>query len=78
LLGVIGAATGIVMAIIICVLQLKYKLIKLQGGSFLIEYFPVKLIPTDFLLVSSSALVIAFLASWFPAYKASRQPLALK
>lgn len=78
LLGIIGAATGIVMATIICLLQIKYKLIKLQGGSFLIEYFPVKLIATDFILVSASALVIAFLASWFPAYKASRQPLALK
>lgn len=78
LLGLIGAATGMVMAIIICLLQIKYQLIKLQGGSFLIEYFPVKLIPTDFLLVGSSALIIAFMASWFPAYKASRQPLALK
>ena len=78
LLGIIGAATGIAVAIIICMLQIKYKLIKLQGGSFLIEYFPVKLIATDFLLVSSSALIIAFMASWFPAYKASRQPLALK
>lgn len=78
LLGIIGAATGIAVAIIICLIQIKYKLIKLQGGSFLIEYFPVKLIATDFLLVSSSALIIAFMASWFPAYKASRQPLALK
>lgn len=78
LLGVIGAATGIVLAIIICLLQVKYKLIKLQGGSFLIDHFPVKLIPTDFILVSLTALLITFIASWFPAYKASRQPLALK
>lgn len=78
LLGIIGAATGILMAVIICLLQVKYKLIKLQGGSFLIEYFPVKLIPTDFLLVSTTAILITFMASWFPAYKASRQPLALK
>lgn len=78
LLGLIGAASGIVLAVIICVLQIKFKLIKLQGGSFLIDYFPVKLIATDFLLVSTTALVIAFIASWFPAHKASRQPLELR
>jgi lipoprotein-releasing system permease protein len=78
LLGAIGATTGIVLAVIICLLQVKFKLIKLQGGSFLIDYFPVKLIPTDFLLVSVTALVIAFIASWFPAHKAARQPLDLR
>jgi len=78
LLGVVGAASGIILAIIICILQLKFKLIKLQGGSFLIDYFPVKLIATDFLLVSATALLIAFIASWFPAHKASHQPLELK
>jgi lipoprotein-releasing system permease protein len=78
LLGIIGAGSGIVLAVIICLLQVKFKLIKLQGGSFLIDYFPVKLIPTDFLLVSITAMLIAFTASWFPAHKASRQPLQLK
>lgn len=78
LLGVIGAASGIILAVIICLLQVKFKLIKLQGGSFLIDYFPVKLIPTDFLLVSATALLIAFIASWFPAHKAARQPLELR
>lgn len=78
LLGVIGAASGIILAVIICLLQVKFKLIKLQGGSFLIDYFPVKLIPTDFLLVSTTALLIAFIASWFPAHKAARQPLELR
>jgi lipoprotein-releasing system permease protein len=78
LLGLIGTASGIALAVIICFLQLKYKLIKLQGGSFLIDYFPVKLIATDFLLVSGTAIAIAFNASWFPSFKASRQAIELK
>ena len=78
LLGTIGAATGISLAVIICLLQLKFKLIKLGGGSFLIDYFPVKLIGTDFLLVTFTAGIIAFIASWFPAHKASRQSFELK
>ncbi len=78
LLGGIGAFTGIALAALICVLQLKFKLIKLAGGSFLIDYFPVKLVATDFLLVTGTSLAIAFIASWFPAYKASKQPLELR
>lgn len=78
LLGIIGAAIGIGLASIICLLQLKFHLVKLQGGSFLINYFPVKLMATDFLLVAFTSLFIAFLASWFPSQKAARQPMELK
>jgi lipoprotein-releasing system permease protein len=78
LLGLIGAGSGILIALLLCFLQVKFHLIKLQGGSFLIDYFPVKVIATDILLVTSTALAIAFLASWLPAYKASRQPIDLR
>ncbi len=78
LLGIIGAASGIVLALIICLLQIKFHLIKISGGSFLIDYFPVKLIGTDFLMVAATAVSIAFLASWFPANKAAKQRIQLK
>jgi lipoprotein-releasing system permease protein len=78
LLGSIGTAAGILMAIILCLLQLKFEIIKLSGGSFLLDYFPVKLIATDFLLVAATAGVIAFIAAWFPAYKASMQDFELR
>ena len=78
LLGVIGAVTGIILALIICALQLKYKLIKLSGGSFLIDYFPVTLKLADFFLVSITVMIIAFMASWFPARKAARQSFELR
>jgi lipoprotein-releasing system permease protein len=78
LLGSIGTIAGIVMATIICLLQLKFKIIKLGGGSFLLDYFPVKLIATDFILVAVTATAIAFLAAWFPARKASRQAFELR
>ena len=73
LLGGIGTLAGLLMAVIICLLQLKFKIIKLAGGSFLLDYFPVKLIATDFILVAVTATIIAFLAAWFPARKASRE-----
>ena len=78
LLGSIGTIAGIIMAIIICLIQIKFKIIKLAGGSFLLDYFPVKLIATDFILVAVTATAIAFLAAWFPARKASRQQFELR
>lgn len=78
LLAVTGAGSGIILALIITLLQMKFHLIKLVGNSFLIDYFPVKLVFADFLLVIFTSLVIAFAASWFPAKKASRQLFNLK
>jgi len=78
LLALMGGVGGILLAVIICVLQIKYKLIPLQGGSFLIDYYPVKLVATDFVLVLSTIGIVALLASWLPARKAAAQPIALK
>jgi lipoprotein-releasing system permease protein len=78
LLGAIGAGIGVVLALLVCWLQLKYKLIKLTGGSFLIDYFPVKIMPTDLLLVSATALLIALLAAWLPSKKAAGQAVVLR
>ncbi len=78
LLAGIGAVSGILLALAICFLQLKFHLIKLQGGSFLIDYFPVTLQGSDFMLVSGTVAFIAFLASWFPARKAASQLIELR
>ena len=78
LLGTIGTVAGILMATIICLLQIKFKIVKLAGGSFLLDFFPVKLIATDFILVAVTATAIAFIAAWFPARKASRQEFELR
>lgn len=78
LLAGIGAVAGILLALLIVWLQLTYKLIPLQGGSFLIDYFPVKLRLADFLLVAVTVLIIALLASLIPATKAAGQEFSLR
>ena len=78
LLAVMGGMAGILLAALICELQLKFKLIHLQGGSFLIDYYPVKMVPTDFLLVFTTIFIVAILASWLPARKAAAQPIELR
>ncbi len=74
----IGAIGGVLLALLLYYLQVNYKLVPLQGDSFLIDYYPVKLVWRDFVLVVTTALGIGFLASWFPAYRASRQAFELR
>jgi len=78
LLALMGGIGGIALAAIVCILQIRYHLIPLQGGSFLIDYYPVKLVASDFALVLSTIGIIALLASWLPARKAANQPFSLK
>src|SRR5579863_552692 len=78
LLALMGGVAGIGLAALICALQLKYKLIKLEGGSFLLDYYPVKMVASDFLLVFVTILIVAVLASWIPARKAATTPIELK
>ena len=78
LLALLGGLVGIGLAALICILQLKYKLIPLEGGSFLIDYYPVKMVGGDFVLVFVTILIVALLASWIPARKAAATPIELK
>jgi len=78
LLAAIGGGAGMLIALIICILQINFHLIPLQGGSFLIDYFPVKLRVLDFLLVGATVLVIALIASWLPARKAAGREFSLR
>lgn len=78
LLATVGGGAGIVLATIICWLQMKYKLVKLGGDTFIIDYYPVQMMPTDFALVACTILIIALLAAWIPSRKAGRDQLSLK
>jgi lipoprotein-releasing system permease protein len=59
-------------------MQVHFKLIPLEGGSFLIDYFPIRLKAGDFILVSITVFVIALLASWIPARKAALNEFSLR
>lgn len=74
----IGAGLGILIALLLYYLQVNYKLVPLQGESFLIDYYPVKLVAADFLLVCGTVMTIALLASWVPASRAAKQKFELR
>lgn len=78
LLAGLGAIVGMALGLLICWAQTVFKLITIPGGTFLIDYYPVKISANDFILVIVTVIAIAFLASWFPARKAALQSIELK
>ena len=78
LLAAIGAGTGIVLGGGICWLQEQFHLIKLGGSTFIIDYYPVKIMPLDFILVLFTVTAISFTAAWVTAQKTSAQPFELR
>lgn len=77
LLAMTGTIIGIALALLFCLLQVTFKIIPLEG-SFVIDYYPVKVMVTDLLLILATVLFIAVVASWLPSIKAARQQLSLK
>lgn len=78
LLASLGTIGGMLLALAIGWAQVNYKLIAIQGGTFLIDYYPVKMVASDFVLVAATVIIVASLASWFPSRKAALQPIELK
>lgn len=78
LLATIGGGAGMVLALAVVFAQMKFHLIPLQGSTFLIGYFPVKINPWDFLLVGGTVLLISIIAAYLPARRAAKQQLMLR
>lgn len=73
-----GTVAGIIIALIVCLAQINFHLVKLGGSTFLIDYFPVQLRFADFVLVLFTVLIITLIASWLPARKAAQNNVSLK
>ncbi|MBP9739084.1 MAG: FtsX-like permease family protein [Chitinophagaceae bacterium] len=78
ILAAVGSFCGLAIASLICWLQVKFHLLKLGAGSFVVDYYPVKLQVNDFVLVITTIFIIAFIAAYFPARKAGKQAFSLK
>ena len=66
-----GALIGGLIASCVIFLQTQFHFIQLQGVSFVIDYYPVKAIWTDYLAVIGLVVLIAIVAGWVPAKKAA-------
>jgi lipoprotein-releasing system permease protein len=60
-----GAAIGLIIGTAICVIQIKFKLIRFNQG-FVVDAYPVSLQLSDYLNVFVAVFVIGLFSSWYP------------
>lgn len=75
LVGLIGTAIGNLIAFILSILVVKYKLISIPAEVYFMDSLPMNMDLSVYLLVSICAIIITFLASLFPAHQASKMPV---
>jgi lipoprotein-releasing system permease protein len=67
MIALVGAITGLALGLLICWLQMRFGLVRLQGsGSFVIDSYPVYMKLSDFIIVFLTVLTVGFLAAWYP------------
>lgn len=66
LISIIGAISGIILGFIVCELQQRFGLVKLQSQSLIMDSYPVVMKLKDFLVVPGTVLLIGYWAAWYP------------
>lgn len=75
-LGLTGTVLGNIVALVLSYVLGKYKIVELSESVYNVDTIPIQIIPSAFLIVSVSSLIITLLASYVPSKQASRmEPL---
>ena len=72
LIGIIGTFLGNCFALLLCWLELRYRLFPLPSGIYLMTHVPIDISILNFLIVSIASLSMSFLASWLPSRLAAK------
>jgi lipoprotein-releasing system permease protein len=72
LVGIVGTLSGLLAGLGICYLIGKYKFITLPSDVYYISALSVRVELGDVLIVSLSAIILSFLATFYPSWRASR------
>jgi lipoprotein-releasing system permease protein len=60
-----GALSGIVLGLLVCWIQMQFKIIPFSEG-FVVDFYPIKVMPGDLIMVFITVLVIGLVAAWYP------------
>lgn len=72
MIAVVGAAIGLVLGFAIVWLQESFGLVSLGIASAVVDAYPVRMVWTDFAWITVVVILITLVASWRPAWIASR------
>jgi len=71
--GIVGIVTGSVLGLGISLLQIYFKIYKLDTSVYKLDALPLDLRVSDFIYISLAALILCFLASLYPSIRAAKQ-----
>jgi lipoprotein-releasing system permease protein len=71
-IGLIGTVIGITGGYLLGYILNTYQLIKLPADVYYLNHLPVLMKMSDFIVISTSAIVISFLATLYPAWQAAK------
>ncbi len=71
LIAFLGAFLGLIIGGIFCWLQTTFHLISFGDGSYMLNYYPVKIYSRDILLIMLTVIAISFPATYIPVLKIS-------
>ncbi|MBN1215703.1 MAG: ABC transporter permease [Candidatus Lokiarchaeota archaeon] len=69
-IGVIGTIIGTIVGVMLCFLQIQYKLFPLDPTKYIIDAIPIDLRISDILFVATVSIILTLLASLYPARRA--------
>lgn len=72
IIGILGTTLGTLLGYGVCYIQKTFGIVKLPPEVYIIDKLPVEMHSFDFLVVSLIGIGLCILASWYPAYRASR------
>jgi lipoprotein-releasing system permease protein len=75
LIGGTGSLTGCGIALVLCMLQAKYKLIKLQGNIYFLSSIPIEFAWWHYAVVIGMSLSMSLVAAWIPARIGGKIPI---
>ncbi|MFH1527014.1 MAG: ABC transporter permease [Bacteroidota bacterium] len=72
LIGFIGTISGLLLGLLVCYIQIEYKIYPLDPTKYIIDAIPIQLRFTDIAAVTTAAFLLTFLSSLLPAKRAAR------
>jgi lipoprotein-releasing system permease protein len=70
--GIIGTIAGLILGLGVILSQIYFHIYKMDTSIYKIDALPVELRLLDFVFVAAAALILCFLASLYPARRASK------
>jgi lipoprotein-releasing system permease protein len=71
-IGVFGAAVGVVLGLIVCWIQMRYHILAFDPEVYQFSVVPMKITLQNVLGVSLGAILISFLTTLYPSWQAAR------